>query len=254
MATGKKRTGETPVPPGLAFTLIELLVVIAIIGIMASLSLVVIARVRERGRETEARRQIQALVNAIDEYHADTGTYPVSGAVLATAGGTNDFTYGGGLLDAIFQGPGNWSTNNSEVVAILTDRQQYPASGALTVNFGHVKNTKQKLYLANVDYADAADLPGVGPDLVYRDPWGNPYIISFDLNYDEKCRDALYEKSGVSQNTGATGWNGLINSSSFPDRFAYEGRVMVWSMGSDKKADVGPANAGVNRDNILSWK
>src|ERR1700759_4761953 len=80
------------------FTLIELLVVIAIIGIMASLSLVVIARVRERGRETEARRQIQALVNAIDEYHADTGTYPVSGGALAAAAGTNDFTYGGGLL------------------------------------------------------------------------------------------------------------------------------------------------------------
>jgi prepilin-type N-terminal cleavage/methylation domain-containing protein len=251
---GKKRTGETPVPPGLAFTLIELLVVIAIIGIMASLSLVVIARVREHGRETEARRQIQALVNAINEYHSDTGTYPVSGGALATTAGTKDFTYGGGLLDAVFNGPGTWSTNNSEVIAILMDRQQYPASGAPTVNFGHVRNTRQKFYLANVDYADTTDLPGVGPDLVYRDPWGNPYIISFDLNYDEKCRDALYEKSSVSQNAGASGLNGLVNSSSLPNQFAYQGHVMVWSLGSDRKADAGPANAGVNRDNILSWK
>jgi hypothetical protein len=34
--------------------------------------------------------------------------------------------------------------------------------------------------------------PGVGTDLVYRDPWGNPYIITLDLNYDEKARDACY--------------------------------------------------------------
>jgi hypothetical protein len=34
--------------------------------------------------------------------------------------------------------------------------------------------------------------PGVGTDLVYRDPWGNPYIITMDLNYDEMCKDAFY--------------------------------------------------------------
>jgi prepilin-type N-terminal cleavage/methylation domain-containing protein len=237
-----------------AFTLIELLVVIAIIGILASLSMVVIARVREKGRETEARRQIQALVNAVNEYLSDTGTYPISDGVRILALASNiDFTYGSGALDAALNGPGTWSSNNSEVIAILMDRQQYP-NGTPTVNFGHVKNTKQKLYLANVDYADTADLPGVGPDLVYRDPWGNPYIISFDLNYDERCRDALYQKSSVSQNVGSSGLNGLINSSGLVDQFAYQGHVMIWSLGSDKKADTGPANAGANRDNIVSWK
>ncbi|HWD91587.1 MAG TPA: type II secretion system protein [Verrucomicrobiae bacterium] len=241
-------------PDRRAFTLIELLVVIAIIGILASLSLVVIARVRERGRETEARRQIQALVNAINEYHSDTGAYPVSDGVRAATAGTNDFTYGGGLLDAVLNGPGPWSTNNAEVIAILLDRQQFPSGGTPTVNFGHVKNLKQKLYLADVTYADSTNLPGVGPDLVYRDPWGNPYVISIDLNYDEKCRDALYEKSSVSQSSGVSGLNGLVNASGLPDQFSYQNHIMIWSLGSDKKADAGPANTGVNRDNIISWK
>ncbi|HEY2083510.1 MAG TPA: type II secretion system protein, partial [Verrucomicrobiae bacterium] len=71
------------------FTLIELLVVIAIIGILASLSMVVIARVRQQGRVTEARRQIQALVNAINEYHSDTGTFPISGGVRTIALASN---------------------------------------------------------------------------------------------------------------------------------------------------------------------
>jgi hypothetical protein len=97
-------------------------------------------------------------------------------------------------------------------------------------------------------------LPGVGPDLVYRDPWGNPYIISLDMNYDEKCRDALYQKSSVSQEAGASGFTGLFNSTGVSDQFEYRGHVMIWSLGSDRKANAGPANAGFNKDNILSWK
>lgn len=232
--------------------------VIAIIGILASLSLVAIAKIREDGRKEEARRQIRALLNAIVEYHSDTGAYPVSSGVLNSATASHgDFTYGGASLDAVFKGPGNWSTDNSEVIAILMDREKYPATGAPTANFGHVKNTRQKRYLTSVDMAPDTASPGVGPDLVYRDPWGQPYIISFDLNYDEKCRDALYEKSSVSREKAAAGFYGLFNSDATAgasDQFEYHGPVMIWSLGSDKSADLGPANAGLNRDNILSWK
>ena len=54
-------------------------------------------------------------------------------------------------------------------------------------------------------------LGGVDVNGVYRDPWGNPYIISMDLNYDENCKDAFYSLQSVSQENGQTGWNGLIN-------------------------------------------
>src|SRR3569833_30060 len=94
-----------------AFTLIELLVVIAIIGILASLSLVVISRVREQGRTTEAKREISALKNAILEYYSDTGRYPVSDAVAKIAG-NGDYTYDGAI-------------DNSEIMAVLMNRERY---------------------------------------------------------------------------------------------------------------------------------
>ena len=226
-----------------AFTLIELLVVIAIIGILASLSLVAINKVREQGRITEAKREINALKNAILEYHSDTGRYPVSDAVVALAG-KGDFTYDG-------------TVNNSEVIAVLMDRERY-MDGTPTINFGHVKNTKQKFYLSAVPMADTVNLPGLGPDLVFRDPWSNPYIISFDLNYDDNCRDSTYCKSKVSKDSGANGFNGLLNPTDVTgatDDFQYRGGVMIWSMGPDRKADTTTAaNVPPNRDNILSWK
>ena len=238
-----------------AFTLVELLVVLAIIAIVASLSLVVIAKVRENGREEEARRQMSALVNAIEKYRSDTGVFPVSTGVMSVAAATHgDFTYGGSSLDAVFGGTGGWSTDNSEVMAILLDREKYPNTGNPTVNYGHVKNTRRYPYLADVQIEDNTNTPGLGPDLIYRDPWGNPYIISLDLNYDERCRDVLYQKSSVSQELGNAGFNGLADSTGAPDGFEYHGGVMVWSLGPDKKADTNAANAGFNRDNILSWK
>jgi prepilin-type N-terminal cleavage/methylation domain-containing protein len=233
-----------PVPLNGAFTLIELLVVMAIISILAALSLVAISKVREQGRITEAKREINALKNAILEYHADTGRYPVSDAVVTLAG-KGDFTYDGTAY------------NNSEVMAVLMNRERY-MDGTPTINAGHVKNTKQKFYLSAVPMADAVNLPGLGPDLVFRDPWSNPYIISFDLNYDENCRDTVYSKSKVSRDNGANGFNGLLNSTDVAgatDDFQYRGGVMIWSMGSDRKSDINsPANTGPNRDNILSWK
>lgn len=240
---------------GKAFTLIELLVVIAIIAILASMSLVVIAKVRERGRETEARREIQALVNAIEKYHSDTGVYPVSPGVMSVAAASHkDFTYGGSALDAILGGAGVWSTNNSEIMAILLNLEKYPNTGAPTANFGHVKNSRQYRYLSDVQIMDDTNTPGLGPDLIYRDPWGNPYIISLDLNYDGMCQDALYQKSSVSQDVNNSGFNGLVNSTGAPDGFGHRGGVMVWSLGPDKKTDTSPATSGLNRDNILSWK
>src|SRR5664280_315686 len=141
----------------------------------------------------------------------------------------------------------------------------YP-SGAATINNGHQKNPQQTKFLnARMSGWDSsqlgAPLPGVGTDLVYRDPWGNPYIISMDLNYDEQCEDAFYCNHSVSQQSGATGYNGLVNPSiGIPnslDHFQFHGKVMVWSAGPDGKVDFvnnQKANQGVNKDKVLSWQ
>jgi prepilin-type N-terminal cleavage/methylation domain-containing protein len=158
------RTGRRTGRRSQGFTLIELLVVIAIIGILASMTMVVIAKVHGEARKTEAKREIHALYNAIVQYHSDTGAYPVSNEVLAFAiAAHSDFTYGGASLDAAFGAPGMYSTNNSEVMAILMDRQKY-STGVPTVNFDHARNKRQRVYLNAVPQVDAADLPGLGPD------------------------------------------------------------------------------------------
>ena len=84
-----------------------------------------------------------------------------------------------------------------------------------------------------------------------------PYIISLDLNYDEKTRDAFYKSGTISMDpAGANkGINGLTKGV-LTDNNTWEATapVMVWSFGPDKKASlVDKANAGVNKDNIISW-
>ena len=73
-----------------------------------------------------------------------------------------------------------------------------------------------------------------------RDPWGNPYIISLDMNDDDKTLDGYY---------------GYLRKGTAPQP-EVNNSVMIWSFGPDGQAtddpSVGP-NGGVNKDNILSW-
>src|SRR5205085_11583232 len=135
-----------------------------------------------------------------------------------------------------------------------------PTNGSKTINFGHVKNPQRTPFL-NARMTGDAKTAGVGPDLVYRDPWGSPYIITLDLNYDEKARDAFYRNSQVSGPPGGgvnavNGINGLMGRA-LSVGMVYEANdsVMVWSVGPDKKvSSVVKATASPNKDNILSWK
>jgi hypothetical protein len=136
--------------------------------------------------------------------------------------------------------------------------------GTPTINQGHALNP-QKISFLNAKEVERVKkagnegfrVPGIGPDAVYRDPWGNPYIITIDLNYDKQCRDGFYCLDSVSANgPAAGGFNGLFRAaSSLPNTFESRNEVMVWSLGPDGMASPQQkATAGVNKDNILSWK
>jgi prepilin-type N-terminal cleavage/methylation domain-containing protein len=223
------------------FTLIELLIVMAIIAILASMLMPALARIKQQERIRRASLEMKAMEIALAGYHDSYHRFPVPTNTIA-----GDFTFGP-------VGIGSSSpvvADNSELMAILLDEDRLS-------NANHAKNPRKEPFLL-ASRAPSASSPGVGPDLVYRDPWGNPYIITIDYSYDDRCRDAFYCLSSVSLDPAGTGNTGYHALSRTPpntgDTFELTGHIMIWSLGPDGKADPNqPAISGVNKDNILSW-
>ncbi len=147
-------------------------------------------------------------------YDADHRSFPVSNeAMTAAAGSGQDFTFGTFGLPTGLKTPGGtfdvraldaagrplaYQANNSEVMAVLRDVESWPGTPNVpTINRGHAKNPHHTHYLDATMSGDISS-PGIGPDGVYRDPWGQPYVLTIDLNGDDKARDAFYCEPSIS--------------------------------------------------------
>jgi prepilin-type N-terminal cleavage/methylation domain-containing protein len=189
-----------------AFTLIEMLVVMGIIATLAGILLPVVARASRQAKIKQAAVEARSIAAAITAYQSLYGIFPCSDAD-AKAGA--DKTY----------------TTNSDIVIILLDVDA-------GVNAGHVRNPQKHVFL-NGKMVNSVIQAGIGSDYNFRDPWGNPYIITLDLNYDNRCNDSFYAPLPA---------NGIPTP------------VMVWSVGPNKR--VGDSNGNVatrENDDIKSW-
>ncbi len=255
--------------------MIELLVVISIIGVLAGMLLPVLSKAKLKAQIAKARTEIKGIESAINQYHATYSHYPASQRVRkdGVSNFNPDFTFGTYGTTTPMQLPyttrnsktttipaqpvNGVATNNSEVIGILMNIEEWE-----TRKKGNKENRQGQDFLnANFTQTRAGDgkppSPGIGLDGVYRDPWGSPYIITLDLNYDGLCRDAFYRSDQVTEtteNNRVVPINGLIKAAR--DSYEIKGGVAVWSLGPDRQADpLAKANdkSKANFDNILSW-
>lgn len=199
--TGRKR----------GFTLIELLTVIAIIAILAGFILSAVTGAKKRAKIAIARTEMANLKGAIMGYEKDYSIYPT------TLTNTVDTTYGAAGILAN-------SPPNSDVMDVL--RNVKPTDHRTA---GHPRNPRQTSYI-EIKPAASASSPGITASGDYNDPWGNPYIITLDNDFDDTAVDPVYNGDGH------------IKAS-----------ILIWSRGPDGEASATKTDPQ-NGDNVLGWK
>ncbi|PAW87330.1 MAG: hypothetical protein B9S33_06455 [Pedosphaera sp. Tous-C6FEB] len=280
----------------------EVIVVAGLAATVGGIALTSVSKASNGSKQSAGKKEVRDLVNAVHAYQESYGRLPASkeASTPTFCGGSplppRDYTFGtvalggrgtlkgpdGVALPAVLSQttalqPLDYQANNSEVIAILMDLENYRTSGSpQTVNYGHRYNAN-KIRFLDAKMSSGVSSPGVGDDLVYRDPWGNPYIVTLDLDYDHTARDDFYAFAHVSERNAPEedSQNGLVGlrrpneapysapATAHPsDRhnFVAKEQVAVWSFGPDGKVDFnrsnspdGKANEGVNKDNLLSW-
>jgi len=99
------------------------------------------------------------------------------------------------------------------------------------------------------EYLPQVELPGISPTRIYRDPFGNEFVISMDLNGNGNCTDQFYSSSA--DRAAAAGM-----AKNKAGEFGLKGReAIIWTSGPDKYTSPLASGAGEeNGDNIMSWK
>jgi type II secretory pathway pseudopilin PulG len=238
-------------------TLVEFIVVVVLIGVLMALVLPSSPGLGRRRKApiVFALKDMADLRSAIEVFRHDYNYLPVS---TRTAALTNaDFTFGTYQPSAnpAIQNSTALEANNFEVIQILSGQ---PAPAGIPPDLDPLKRNPRGTQYFNARAAGNNHSHGLGADGVFRDPWGNPYILTFDLNGDGEARDPLYGsvslKRQIGQTIRASRSNQSTNTAPSAEQSLPATPVFIWSFGPDGKASLSErTNAGVNRDNIVSW-
>ncbi len=264
-----------------AFTLVELLVVIAIVAILAGILLPVIAKSKTKAKVATARISIKDLDAAIKAYRTDYQRFPLpanyprnlvgdssSGYIFnnndhSTAGYPNSMYNKDPIYNVTFPrfdatalpNLRNRLTFNSDIMYILMNDTNPNGT-----NPNGARNPKKNVYLAPKELgpegtAGQLRRGGVSDARIYRDPFGNKFKISMDLNRDGYCYDYYYgskfNEEGLAPHQSRVNWNGHSLNGRIIKYSAIKGDVMIWTAGPDREIE-GMAGypRGVNYGNV----
>lgn len=204
MRTGDRRPKTTD---RTAFTLIELLTVIAIIAILAALLFPAVRTALQKAEIAQAKTDIKALETAIKAYYTEYGKLPCPDADQ-------------GVCDKYYFDSGS-ADKQRDIMDIL--RANDPGAGP---NAGNVLNPKKIPFFEPPSRKGAI---GSSTDRTFYDPWGKPYFIKLDNNYNnlieyftgggcgpnEKIAGIAivgsYGPNGSQQDPAATGSDDIVN-------------------------------------------
>ncbi len=191
-----------------AFTLIELLVVIAIIAVLAGLAFPAYQSVQNAARKTQAKNDLVQIVTAVNAFYTDYGKYPLPSGAQA-----EEYIYG----------PGGTSSKD-----LFDTLRGLPAAAAA--------NPRQIEFIKPPDVKDTnAPRGGMGSptDGQFYDPWGKPYVVTIDSDYNNVVTNPY------TSNAGAT---------------SLRQGVIAFSFGKDQETDGGNKNSGKSKDDVISWQ
>ncbi len=182
------------------FTLIELLVVITLIGILTSLAFSAYRGAVIRGRNLVAQAAVKNVTLAVQNYVADYNRMPVRSASEEEI----DLSAGSPLMKVLLGE--NVDRLNSKGTRFLPD-QQMGKNGA-------------------------GGLVGSDGQWALVDPWGTPYRVRMDADWDQRVSNPDAQNEDPAIATTAPSWLPLS--------------VICYSAGADKKSGT--------RDDVVSWR
>src|SRR5947209_3674367 len=192
-------------PSLLAFTLIELLVVIAIIAVLAGLASPVFQSVQNSAKKTQAKNDLTQIVTALNAFYTEYGLYPIASTVTTDT--------------AAIYGQG---TSSNVVFNEL--RNKTPTI-----------NTRQIVFISPAEDTNQLRPKGkIGSDGQFYDPWGSPYVVQIDADYDNQLANP-YGTNGAGADPIRQG-------------------VIAWSFGKDLALGKAGDRKFTSSDDVISWQ